>query len=384
MSCAVGGRTCPQSGPRSFDEASGTSGICRAGRGARDRQCGCSMGAGRRAGRLLPGRGRTRSALHDPVCRRPGGKRCGGERQEGAPPLALDPERRRARVFLCLPQGGVAGPEHIYRAWRTLHRHRPDAGELAVPPGPAGGPLAGPRSVSQPAGRGRDPERLFPAPGRLVGGRRVLSCPFESGARTTVPGACGQALAVAGFERIADRTPGMTGKRRPAGYGPMLMALLLVPVCAWPELTVIYDAGQTRPLAPYLEILDDPEPEPDSPSMPEPRLGAADVRALLPIRSPGLAPGPVQARSHERPFSRPFFLIGSDPRSRKWLVRHREYLGTIGAMGLLVQAETVHDLQAMATLADSLPVTPAPGTDLAAALGLAHYPVLVTADGIRQ
>lgn len=170
--------------------------------------------------------------------------------------------------------------------------------------------------------------------------------------------------------------------------GLVLIGLALTPVLAWAQVTVIYDSGDTRPLAPYLEILDAAEPTANRPSLRGPmnrsKLGAADVRVLLPIRSPGLSPGPVQARPHDRPFSRPFFLIGSDERSRQWLVEHRDRLRSIGAVGMLVQAETPEDLRAIAGLSGGLSIMPASATDIAAALGIAHHPVLVTSRGIEQ
>ena len=171
-------------------------------------------------------------------------------------------------------------------------------------------------------------------------------------------------------------------------HGVMLIGMVLAPIPAWPEVTVIYDSGDTRPLAPYLEIIDRTETATNPPSVTgapnRPRLGAADVQVLLPIRSPGLNPGPVQARSHDRPFSRPFFLIGSDDRSRQWLVQYRDRLKQIGAVGMLVQAETLEDLRAIARLAGGLPILPASAADIGAALGISHYPVLITPQGIEQ
>ena len=171
-------------------------------------------------------------------------------------------------------------------------------------------------------------------------------------------------------------------------YGVMLIGMALTPVPAWSEVTVIYDSDDTRPLAPYLEIIDRTETAINPPSVTgapnKPRLGAADVQALLPIRSPGLIPGPIQARPHDRPFSRPFFLIGSDDRSRQWLVEYRERLQEIGAVGMLVQAETLEDLRAIARLANRLPILPASAADIATALGISHYPVLITPQGIEQ
>ncbi len=115
-----------------------------------------------------------------------------------------------------------------------------------------------------------------------------------------------------------------------------------------------------------------------------PALGAADPKSWLPIRSPGLTPGWVQARKQDHPFTRPFFLIGSDPRSRQWLRTHRDRLEAIGAVGMLVQADTLDDLRSIAELAGGLSILPASGSDIAKALGISHYPVLISVHGIEQ
>lgn len=169
-------------------------------------------------------------------------------------------------------------------------------------------------------------------------------------------------------------------------HGVVSIGIALAPVPAWSEVTVIYDSGSTRPLAPYLDIVDRTETTINPPieARNRPKLGAAEVQALLPIRSPGLSPGSVKARAHDRPFSRPFFLIGSDDRSRQWLVEYRDRLQEIGAVGMLVQAETQEDLRAIARLARGLPILPASAADIGAALGISHYPVLITPQGIEQ
>jgi integrating conjugative element protein (TIGR03765 family) len=115
-----------------------------------------------------------------------------------------------------------------------------------------------------------------------------------------------------------------------------------------------------------------------------PLIGAANFDNLLPIRSPGLTPGTVQARTLDITFSRPLFLIGSDHRSRRWLQLHRSRLLEIGAVGMLVQAETISDLKAIADLANGLTILPASATDIARAVGVAHYPVLLSSSGIEQ
>ena len=171
----------------------------------------------------------------------------------------------------------------------------------------------------------------------------------------------------------------------PWGRALTAVCCALLPVLAQAELTVIYDSGQTQPITPFLEVFEtDNEFPQQNPVRERPRLGAADLDSILPIHSPGLTPGRVQARSHDRPFSRPFFLIGSDAHSRQWLRDHRDRLKEIGAVGMLVQADTRDDLQAIARLATGLAILPASATDIGQALGIKHYPVLISGKSIEQ
>jgi len=165
----------------------------------------------------------------------------------------------------------------------------------------------------------------------------------------------------------------------------MTIACLWVPVMAQAELAVIYDSGHTQPIAPFLEVFDAGNASPPQSPVPvKSQLGADDPQAWLPIESPGLTPGPVRTRSHDQPFARPFFLVGSDTRSRQWLQDHRDQLKAIGAVGMLVQAETLEDLRTIAELADGLSILPASASDIAKALGISHYPVLISAHAIEQ
>ena len=163
-----------------------------------------------------------------------------------------------------------------------------------------------------------------------------------------------------------------------------LLGVWLFPTLVAAELTVIHDSGVTRPLAPLLEALGASEPDGRRADASPPNLGAANIEQLLPIRSPGLKPDKVEPRSIEYRFARPFFLIGADSISREWLATHRNELLQIGAVGMLVQAETVEDLRLVAELANGLPILPASATDIAAALRLSHYPVLISSKGIAQ
>ena len=172
---------------------------------------------------------------------------------------------------------------------------------------------------------------------------------------------------------------------RHLGLRCVALAFALVSIHAGAELTVIYDSGDTQPLAPYLEVFESADPVPrQSPTITLPRLGAADPEAWLPIQSTGLTPGAVQPRAIHRPFSRPVFLIGADAYSLQWLQANRDRLQEVGAVGMLVQADTLEDLRTVAQLADGLAILPASATDIARALGIKHYPVLITSERIEQ
>lgn len=177
---------------------------------------------------------------------------------------------------------------------------------------------------------------------------------------------------------------------RPRTAGVVLIGISLWASIAGAELTVIHDSGATRPLAPYLEVFGE-TPRRDPPARTEnsnENLGAAALSNLLPIRTPGLTPGRVTPRPLRLPnngaLSRPFFLIGSDTGSREWFAKHRDRLQAIGAVGMLVQADTEADLAAIAQIADGIPIQPASATDIARALGLEHIPALVSRHGIEQ
>lgn len=173
----------------------------------------------------------------------------------------------------------------------------------------------------------------------------------------------------------------------PNSRGALLaLGLTILAGRASAELEVIYDSGATQPLAPFLAILGESPSSPAPPHPPDP--GVTDIARLVPIRSPGLTPGPVTPRPLELPsgasLSRAMFLIGSDSGSLQWLVEHRERLRHLNAVGMLVQADTVRDLEVVAELADGLPILPAPADDIARALGIRHIPVLISRHGIEQ
>ncbi|MDX1252273.1 MAG: integrating conjugative element protein [Gammaproteobacteria bacterium] len=145
---------------------------------------------------------------------------------------------------------------------------------------------------------------------------------------------------------------------------------------------IIHDTGRGLSLAPYFEPLQDANADAAAPVKPVPD-SVAD--GLLPVHTPEMSPGKVVTRPLNKPeLTQPLFLIGPDALSLEWLRRHRERLIQINAIGMLVEARTSADLQAVAGLAKGLRIMPASASDIARLLGLTHYPVLITRTGIEQ
>lgn len=185
-------------------------------------------------------------------------------------------------------------------------------------------------------------------------------------------------------------------------WGWTLLAGLLATSPAFAELAVIYDSGQTRPLAPLLEPLYSAAPQTDesphtgNPTRPAPnpghRPGKDILTRLLPVRSPGLqagvlkdtTPAPEVRARLAQGNPRPFFMVGSDPYSLHWLAANAKTLRGLDAVGLLVQAESVEDVRRVSEAAQGLSIAPGSGTDLARVLDIRHYPVLITRDGFMQ
>ena len=168
-------------------------------------------------------------------------------------------------------------------------------------------------------------------------------------------------------------------------------------VSAIAELIVIYDAGNTKPIAPLLKPFVSDQGLPDHPgtaadSADQKVLNGATLSNLLPVRSPGLLVGDLAARQLKPGVQarlaqgnpRPFFLIGSDRVSLEWLATHRGTLKSLGAVGMLVQADTEQDVRQVAEISQDLSITLGSGSDLASALGIDRYPVLITRDRITQ
>jgi len=156
-----------------------------------------------------------------------------------------------------------------------------------------------------------------------------------------------------------------------------------------PRLQVLYDSGDTVPLAPLLQAsgLDDDEPVQSPPTTDTQPLMSQALAQRSVVRSPGLSPG-VQTRKPTGKagtlLPRPLFLVGADEASLNWLREHRERLMHIGAVGLIVQAEGEADIEKVRAVAGELQLATGSGAMLAEHFGITHYPVLIGPEWIEQ
>lgn len=143
-------------------------------------------------------------------------------------------------------------------------------------------------------------------------------------------------------------------------------------------LTVIYDSGDTLPIAPYLPVRSSPKPA-------EAKSPTGKMPFQLPVRTPSMSPGKVEITVKPlRYLQHPLFLVGSDEHSKVWLAAKRDQLIKLNAVGLLVQADTLKDIEAMQAIAKGLRLIPASAESFAIPLNLTHYPVLISKHGWEQ
>ncbi len=165
---------------------------------------------------------------------------------------------------------------------------------------------------------------------------------------------------------------------------PLVLALALSASLPCAALEVIRDAGG-EPIGPYLARLA-PQASHGHQSRQAPTAQSGQAYRLthhLPIRSPSLTSGAVEARHRPTRLLQPVFLVGADPRSLAWLEANHERLKQMRAIGMLVQAESEAELKQAIAAAQGLPLIPASGEAFATALEISHYPVLITREGIE-
>lgn len=161
---------------------------------------------------------------------------------------------------------------------------------------------------------------------------------------------------------------------------PLVLALLF-PGISQAELTVVADLGGQSTAEYFAGINNQGEEPPASQVL---TLSTPDKASVLPIRTPELSPGPLEARSLPMPGMRSIFLIGDDDLSRRWLALRRDQLIQLNAVGYVVNVASKAAWDDLLYQANGLELLPVSGSDLAVRLGISHYPVLISEKGLEQ
>lgn len=103
----------------------------------------------------------------------------------------------------------------------------------------------------------------------------------------------------------------------------------------------------------------------------------------LPVKSI-LKPGKVAARTlPANSFSHPFFIVGDDVLSRKWLQKNAARLQALHAIGFITNVADKKTLDEITRLA-GLPLQAMDIDELAKVIGARHYPLAVESGAIWQ
>ena len=155
-----------------------------------------------------------------------------------------------------------------------------------------------------------------------------------------------------------------------------------IAVNAQAELKVLADLGGESAVHFYEPI--QPVHSPDAPQHPNAVPAQLSEAQLLPIVSHQWTPGHLDPQAFPMPGALPLFLVGADDFSRQWLKDNQQRLTEMQATGLVVNVQTIEELNALREIVPQLELLPSPADALAERLGIHHYPLLFTSEGISQ
>ena len=161
-----------------------------------------------------------------------------------------------------------------------------------------------------------------------------------------------------------------------------LLSLSILSGASLAELKVIADLGGESAVRFYEPI--QPVHSDDAPKHPNAVPSQITEDQLLPIISHKWSVGRVQPKPLNLPGALPMFLIGADDTSRQWLYKNKDKLIKMNAMGLVINVNTVDEMNELRQIVPELTLMPSPADTLAERLEIYHYPILFTPEGISQ
>ena len=150
-------------------------------------------------------------------------------------------------------------------------------------------------------------------------------------------------------------------------------------------MTVIYDGGGAS-IQQYLEVVQSADQSDKTLNDIRP-IHYDDPRlAMLPVATEELAIGRLPSPFIPKKLpgaSYPVLLVGADETSYRWLHANQETFRSMGAVGIVVNVETLAQLKQLEAVS-GIRMNPVNGADFATMWGIQNYPVLITAEGIHQ
>ena len=114
-------------------------------------------------------------------------------------------------------------------------------------------------------------------------------------------------------------------------------------------------------------------------SLPMPQGGFQPLKTNLP-----LCDGRYSQEISLSHLQQPLFVVGDNTASYKWLKQYKTVLKSMGALGLVVEAENLDALKKIKEASDGLPIMPASGDALKKAFNVKCYPVLISEHRIEN
>lgn len=184
--------------------------------------------------------------------------------------------------------------------------------------------------------------------------------------------------------------------------GPLYFFSTLLSFGVFAEPVVIYDSGSAISAVKYKIYLRPDEVQPIDPKTRKkimemalaqqakalgaaPKIIAEAAASIFPHKTPDLTLGKVIPRQLNKPeITAPFFMLGTDAKSRQWLRKNLEMFKKTNAMGFIVEAPNLAEVKQLRQEGQGLTMFMISGSAIVQALGITHYPVYVSSTVMIQ
>ena len=128
--------------------------------------------------------------------------------------------------------------------------------------------------------------------------------------------------------------------------------------------------------------------------------GIPDVSAILkssPVAKkplgPVFDPFPVESNlqlgkqasfTHDKPVDKPFFIVGGDPQSLRWLSENYQFFLEVQARGLITNINSQEEFDNIRALFPNIHLIPVNVDDMATIFEFHHYPVFINKTSVEQ